>query len=302
MGPKTTQPRPTPPAAHSEYVAELGPHPPYRIEATSADARLLNATMRQAESWPRYEEITRDQESDLDEVIVKPWGHEYRVYCDPFFDVWQLTIKPRQSTSEHCHPRKSTALICLSGRGKLRLLTGAYMIGAGDLVQIGRGVFHLTENTGEEPLELIEVEVPRNKFDLVRAEDSYGRRASPYTDPSTREIAVPPMEDTQLVDNARYRRSCASGRLRFEVVSGSELLHRRDARLYAALSLATSSALNDTITLLLSPAIWPHTIDRHGVYLAIKNVSQRWSRPSLGGGRDNYKTWFSRSRNPGPTG
>jgi mannose-6-phosphate isomerase-like protein (cupin superfamily) len=289
-------------AAHSEYVPELGPHPPYRIEASSADARLLNATMLQGESWPRHEEISSDRESDLDDVIAKPWGHEYRIYCDPFFDVWRLTIEPGRSTSEHCHPRKSTALICLAGSGRLRLLAGAYTLGAGDLVQIGRGVFHRTENTGGEPLELIEVEVPRNKFDLVRAEDSYGRRASPYTDPISGEITVPPMLSTPLIDNARYRRSCATGRSRFEVVSGHELLDRRDAGLYGALSLATSSALNDTITLLLSTAMWPHTIDRHGVYFTISNDAQPWRRASPAAGRDGCKTWFSRSHDPSATG
>jgi mannose-6-phosphate isomerase-like protein (cupin superfamily) len=285
-------------AAHSEYVPELGPHPPYRIEASSADARLLSETMLQAESWPRYEEIAGDCDFELDDVIAKPWGHEYRIYCDAFFDVWRLTIEPGYSTSEHCHPRKSTALICLSGSGRLRLLAGAYTVSAGDLVQIGRGVFHLTENTGSEPLELIEVEVPRNKFDLVRAEDSYGRRASPYTDPTSSEIAVPAMVSTPLIDSARYRRSCATGRSRFEVVSGHELLRRRDATLYAALSLATSSALSDTITLLLSTAMWPHTIDRHGVYFTISSFAQPWRKPSADAGQDNFKTWFSRSHDP----
>ena len=287
----------------SAHVAEVGPHPPYRIQASSADARLLNATMLEADSWPRYEEIADGPSPALDDVVAKPWGHEYRIYCDPFFDVWRLTIKPGQSTSEHCHPRKSTALICLAGSGRLRLLTCTYTLAAHDLVLIGRGVFHLTENVGREPLEVIEIEVPRNKFDLVRAEDSYGRRASPYGDPRSQQISVPPMVDTPLVDNARYRPFCASGRSRFAVARGDRLPEQRGAALNAALSLATSCALTDTITLLVSTATWPDTIDPHGIYFTISHSPPRPSRRRPASGRSDYKTWISRSlAAPRPTG
>jgi mannose-6-phosphate isomerase-like protein (cupin superfamily) len=232
--------------------------------------RLLRATMLQTAAWPRYEQITSSHDSALDEVIIKPWGHEYRVYCDPFFDVWRLTIGPGHSTSEHCHPHKLTALICLSGSGRLRLLTGTYLLGAHDLVLIGRGVFHVTEVVGGEPLEVIEIEVPRNKFDLVRANDSYGRQASPYDQSSSDgKVKVGAMVDAPLIDSARYRPCCATGCSRFAVTTGKYLPRRRNAALYAALSLETHSALSDNITLLLSRTTWAETVDPHGVYLAI---------------------------------
>src|SRR5690242_5348528 len=118
------------------------------ITASSADIRLLNTTMLNADSWPQQESLSSERDSSLDGVIAKPWGHEYRIYEDPFFDVWRLTINPGYSTSEHCHPRKSTALICLYGSGRLRLLSGIHTVRRSDIVHIGRGVFHATENTG----------------------------------------------------------------------------------------------------------------------------------------------------------
>jgi mannose-6-phosphate isomerase-like protein (cupin superfamily) len=232
--------------------------------------------MLDRQSWPRYEEIPERPRSTLDNVIAKPWGHEYRIYCDPFFDAWRLTIKRGQATSEHCHPRKSTALICLSGNARLELVSGLYTLGAGDLVLIGRGVFHSTVNVGEQSCELIEIEVPRNKFDLVRAADSYGRKASPYADPCSDQIVVPPMLRTPLVDNARYRPVCASGRSRFNVARGEDILGEDgDASLYAALSLATSCALTDTITVLLATDRWPDTIDPHGTYFTMTYNAHR---------------------------
>src|SRR5215813_15313447 len=69
-----------------------------------------------------------DSDSYLDRVIQKPWGYEYRIYADQFYDLWKLCILPEQSTSMHCHPRKETALLCLGGRGTMRFLEGVYEI------------------------------------------------------------------------------------------------------------------------------------------------------------------------------
>ena len=228
--------------------------------------------MQQIESWPRYETISGDNNSTLDGVIAKPWGREYRIYRDPFFDIWLLKIEPGQSTSEHCHPRKSTALICVSGEGHLDVLSGRHVLRAHDIVVIGKGVFHSTRNIGDQPLEVIEVEVPRNKFDLVRAGDAYGRKASHYADPPIDEIAVATMKDTPLLSYAKYRPFCATGRHRFDVVRGDELSCSdplRDGAFSVILSLATSCALNDRIVLLASPTEWPRTVDPAGVYFTI---------------------------------
>ena len=48
------------------------------------------------------------------------------------------------------------------------------------MVIIGKGVFHGTTNAGPDDLHLVEIEVPRNKFDLVRLHDRYGRRGEHY--------------------------------------------------------------------------------------------------------------------------
>ncbi len=242
---------------------------PSCVTASSADMQLLQEMMLQTRSWPQHEEIAGDRWSHLDSVIAKPWGVEYRVYCDPFFDVWRLTIRAGRSTSEHCHPRKSTALICLGGSGRLRLLGEVYPFGPSDVVQLGRGVFHLIENAADEPLELIEVEMPRNKLDLVRAEDPYGRRATPYADPPSSEITVPPLIRAPMVSHARYRAGCATRRWRFELVDGDRLLSRRDATLCAALSLATSDVLHDTIIILSSTVVSSYNVDRYGVYFVV---------------------------------
>jgi len=136
-------------------------------------SKILATTHNNGESF--------DKDHHLNDLIEKPWGCEYRVYCDCIFDVWKLHINANQSTSMHCHIQKDTVLICLSGSGYTKFLDGTrHKLKKGDSVYINRGVFHQTIASGDEELQLIEVENPRNKFDLLRLNDSYGRKNTAY--------------------------------------------------------------------------------------------------------------------------
>ncbi|MEQ1977441.1 cupin domain-containing protein [Xenorhabdus sp. SGI240] len=135
--------------------------------------KILSVTSNNGESF--------DKDLHLYSLIEKPWGFEYRVYCDSVFDVWKLHIYPREKTSMHCHIQKDTVLICLSGRGVTKFIDGDELqISTGQVIYIERGVFHQTISTGSGELELIEVENPRNKFDLLRLSDDYGRAIQSY--------------------------------------------------------------------------------------------------------------------------
>ena len=62
----------------------------------------------------------------------------------------------------------------------MKLIDDENPVSGGDMVIIGKGVFHGTTNAGPDDLHLVEIEVPRNKFDLVRLHDRYGRRGEHY--------------------------------------------------------------------------------------------------------------------------
>ncbi len=151
----------------------------------------------------------------LDELIAKPWGREYRVYADSFYDVWKLELGPGRATSLHYHPRKDTVLMCLGGHGRIRLADADVDIRAGNYIFIGRGVFHATTNIGEDELELIEVEHPRNKFDLVRVQDSYGRASQPYESTGAASKNLPALVPYGGIPGAKYRPTDIDGHHRF---------------------------------------------------------------------------------------
>lgn len=135
--------------------------------------KLLAFTPNNGESF--------ENDTYLNEVVEKPWGYEYRIYCDSMFDAWCLHIRTGHKTSMHCHLQKDTVLLCLSGRGETKFLNNKReVVNAGESVYLNKGVFHQTFSTGDEDLILIEIENPRDKLDLLRYKDSYDRQSKAY--------------------------------------------------------------------------------------------------------------------------
>jgi mannose-6-phosphate isomerase-like protein (cupin superfamily) len=193
------------------------------LAAGPADVAELNRLVR---AGARAGNEQFDAEARLDEVIPKPWGYEYRAYVDEYFDFWSLHIDPPHATSMHVHPRKLTYLICLGGRGVTSGLATEFAVGPGTILRIAPGAFHSTRNTGDGPLDLIEVEVPRNKFDLLRLADDYNRAGTGYESHS---LAAPelPMRTVLYLPNTRMREHTPDGRFRFELRTGMDIFYRR---------------------------------------------------------------------------
>lgn len=113
-------------------------------------------------------------------VVIKPWGYEYLIFENECTATWFLHIKKGHSTSMHCHPQKKTCLILLSGSALCNtFLHRNYLNGIGAVV-IERSVFHLTQALSPDGIDVIEIETPPNKPDLVRLNDEYGREMLGY--------------------------------------------------------------------------------------------------------------------------
>lgn len=121
--------------------------------------------------------------SHSNNIVKKPWGYEYLAYENGDVGLWFLNIKKNQSTSMHCHPTKTTGLVILDGIAELSFLSDKRIIQGLDKVMIRRGLFHQTKALSEEVL-LLEIETPKDKHDLVRLSDKYGRESKPYEDDS----------------------------------------------------------------------------------------------------------------------
>ncbi|MDR1139735.1 MAG: hypothetical protein LBK93_03870 [Rickettsiales bacterium] len=113
-------------------------------------------------------------------IVTKPWGYEYLMYQSDKIGIWFLYIAEGCQTSLHCHPLKKTGYILLSGEAKVSFLEDSLNLKALSKLMIREGLFHSTKAISSGGVQIIEVENPPNKTNLVRLEDAYGRKAQPY--------------------------------------------------------------------------------------------------------------------------
>ena len=126
-------------------------------------------------------------------ITPKAWGYEWAAFDNGKCAVCVLHIARKRKTSLHCHPRKKTTLIVLSGivrfsSGALSTDLESTVIEPLGSVVIPKGMWHRTECIGDSDIYptsengawLLEIEEPSDKNDLVRIEDAYGRQGTPY--------------------------------------------------------------------------------------------------------------------------
>ena len=115
--------------------------------------------------------------------VVKPWGSEYVIFRDSNkISITFLNIKKNKKTSFHCHPKKKTGFILLSGSAIIRLgleKNDEITFNANSKLMIRPGLFHSIKSISNN-LNLLEFETPVDKRNLVRLYDSYGRSNKPY--------------------------------------------------------------------------------------------------------------------------
>jgi mannose-6-phosphate isomerase-like protein (cupin superfamily) len=117
-------------------------------------------------------------------IVKKPWGYEYIIYRN--YNKLALTfldIKYNKQTSLHCHPKKKTGFILISGRAKIQL--GLYkktakIYKAPNKLMIRTGLFHSIKAISKKGIKVLEFETPVIKNDLVRYSDKYGRQLKEY--------------------------------------------------------------------------------------------------------------------------
>jgi mannose-6-phosphate isomerase-like protein (cupin superfamily) len=117
-------------------------------------------------------------------IVKKPWGYEYIIYRNKNkLALTFLDIKHNKQTSLHCHPKKKTGFILISGKAKIQL--GLYketakIYKSPNKLMIRTGLFHTIKAISKDGIKALEFETPVIKNDLVRYQDKYGRQLKPY--------------------------------------------------------------------------------------------------------------------------
>ena len=126
-----------------------------------------------------------EQISYFQKVNDKPWGKEYLAYQNDRIGIWILYVDKGKETSLHCHFKKDTLLMPLSGSFKIGLFDGFKILHLFESLYIPREVFHSIHAYSDGAI-LIEIEIYTDqisytdKNDLLRLKDIYNRDKDKY--------------------------------------------------------------------------------------------------------------------------
>lgn len=116
--------------------------------------------------------------------VLKPWGEEYNIYRNKKkLAITYLKLKKGESTSVHCHPKKKTGFLILSGIAEVQLgiyKKNIFKYKPMSILVLRPGLFHRIKASRGGDLYALEIETPYIKRDLIRMEDNYGRKNNGY--------------------------------------------------------------------------------------------------------------------------
>jgi mannose-6-phosphate isomerase-like protein (cupin superfamily) len=158
-------------------------------------------------------------------IVKKPWGFEYLAYKNEDVGLWFLYIAPGQSTSMHCHPKKTTGLVLLDGEAEISFLADKRIIKSLDKVMIRRGLFHSTKAISDKGAFIFEIETPVDKQDLVRLNDKYGRTSKPYEDSTFEEVKT---QDCLWIDDENKTYNFSNCILKIETINNIEIINNKE--------------------------------------------------------------------------
>lgn len=121
----------------------------------------------------------------LNKVNDKPWGKEYLAYQNSQIGIWILHVNKDQETSLHCHFKKDTILMNVSGVFKINLYNSYKILNLFECIYVPRNTFHGIHSYSEYGI-LMEIEVYTTKIqytdknDLLRIKDMYTRDKTNY--------------------------------------------------------------------------------------------------------------------------
>ena len=130
----------------------------------------------------------------------RPWGFFQRLSIGPRFQVKLLHVKPGGKLSLQMHHHRSEHWVVVRGTARVTVEHTERYLRENESVYISATEWHRLENTGKEPLELVEVQIGSylGEDDIVRSNDVYNRealeKAAAFTDVAAGVMAAPPPE------------------------------------------------------------------------------------------------------------
>ena len=110
-------------------------------------------------------------------LVYRPWGSYESIDSGGGYQVKRITVNPGAALSLQKHRRRAEHWVVVGGVAHVTRGDETFVLRANESTYIPVGTLHRLENTGAEPLHLIEIQTGDylGEDDIVRVEDDYGR-------------------------------------------------------------------------------------------------------------------------------
>lgn len=149
------------------------------VVVANSDAVLVGPKAAAQDVKKIVEQLERD-DRDLrltHRKIYRPWGCYERIDQGENFQVKRITVNPRAKLSLQLHHRRAEHWVVVSGTAQVTCDDKVFQLTENESTYIPLGAKHRLENTGSDPLNIIEVQSGTylGEDDIVRFDDGYGR-------------------------------------------------------------------------------------------------------------------------------
>jgi len=110
-------------------------------------------------------------------LVRRPWGSYQTIDAGEGFQVKHIVVKPGARLSLQKHAQRAEHWVVVAGQARVTINDDVFDLEANQSAYIPVGAVHRLENTGTEPMRLIEIQSGGylGEDDIVRLEDQYGR-------------------------------------------------------------------------------------------------------------------------------
>lgn len=116
-------------------------------------------------------------EHDVHRTVERPWGSYTLLEHGDGYKIKKIRVEPHRRLSLQSHAKRSEHWVVITGTARIQRGEEIVDIGINQSTYIPRGVKHRIENTGDAPLEIIEVQCGEyvGEDDIVRLDDDFER-------------------------------------------------------------------------------------------------------------------------------
>tara|TARA_B110000438_G_C15816824_1_gene652351 strand:- start:68 stop:1510 length:1443 start_codon:yes stop_codon:yes gene_type:complete len=163
--------------SESRLVAAVGVKDTVIIETVDAilvahkdHVQSVKQIVKQLESHNREESISH-------RIMKRPWGSYESLASGQGYRVQHMVVNPNAALSLHMHKQRSEHWTVIKGEGLITCDDNEFKLQVNESTFIPLGSKHRLSNSGEQPVEIIEVQIGDylGEDDKVRFEDRYGR-------------------------------------------------------------------------------------------------------------------------------